>query len=497
MRGRIGAVLLVLGALAFATEAQAQKAQPGIDLASRANLFRPLSFQADSAATAAVFPQQSAQPVVEEKHFWLAAGEVVAVNLGVWGFNRIGDAFDITPEGDSVYWSRISPASMLSNLQEGWVWDDNAFSNNQIAHPYHGSLYYNAGRSNGYSYWQSAGFATAGSWMWEYLMETHNPAPNDWATTVLGGIALGEMLYRFSSLVLNNHATGTSRFFRELGATALSPIRGLNRGLRGQWNDVGENPDDWRTDFIRARFDLGVRSVTDSVQIEGDDYRENFVIFGFEVDYGDPHDVPIDRPFDFFELRGALVSNEVKPVTSLFVTGLLTRWDLRNTDRSDLRLGILHDYTYINSKFFESGNQAFGAGLLWRRHTGQRSELRARLNVSVIALGAISSEYAEVVGRSYDYGPGAGWGLQASWEHRNREIVKLEYDSWFIHTVNGAQGGEHIASIVTLRGVLPIFRGFGLGAEVGVVQRNSYYKDLEDTNQRTEFGKLFVSFMTK
>ena len=271
----------------------------------------------------------------------------------------------------------------------------------------------------------------------------------------------------------------------------------MNRGLRGQWNDVGENPDDWRTDFIRARFDLGVRSVTDSVQIEGDDYRENFVIFGFEVDYGDPHDVPIDRPFDFFELRGALVSNEVKPVTSLFVTGLLTRWDLRNTDRSDLRLGILHDYTYVNSKFFESGNQAFGAGLLWRRHTGQQSELRARLNVSVIALGAISSEYAEVVGRSYDYGPGAGWGLQASWEHRNREIVKLEYDSWFIHTVNGAQGGEHIASIVTLRGVLPIFRGFGLGAEVGVVQRNSYYKDLEDTNQRTEFGKLFVSFMTK
>jgi len=122
MRGRIGAVLLVLGALAFSTdEAQAQKAQPGIDLGSRANLFRPLWFQADSAATSALYPQQSAQPVVQKKNFWRAAGEVVAVNLGVWGYNRMGDAYDITPEGDSVYWSRISPASMLSNLQEGCV----------------------------------------------------------------------------------------------------------------------------------------------------------------------------------------------------------------------------------------------------------------------------------------------------------------------------------------------------------------------------------------
>jgi len=358
-------------------------------------------------------------------------------------------------------------------------------------------LYYNAGRSNGYNYWQSAAFTTAGSWMWEYLMETHNPAPNDWATTTLGGIALGEMLYRFSSLVLNNHSTGSSRVFREIGATALSPIRGLNRGLAGQWNDVGENPDDWRTDFIRGRFEVGWRVVGDSVQIESDDFREHFVIFAFEVDYGDPHDVDIDRPFDFFELRGSVVSNENKPLTTLFLTGLLTRWDLRNTDRSDLRLGILHDYTYINSKFIESGNQAFEAALLWRRRTGQRSELRARLNASVIALGAISSEYADVVGRTYDYGPGAGWGLQASWEHRNREIVKLEYDSWFIHTVNGAQGGEHITSLLTLRGVLPLFGKFGVGAEVGVVQRNSYYASLEDTVQRTEFGRLFVSFMTK
>jgi hypothetical protein len=305
------------------------------------------------------------------------------------------------------------------------------------------------------------------------------------------------MLYRFSSLVLDNRSTGSGRTWRELGATVLSPTRGFNRAISGQWGEVGENPDDWRTGFMRGRFDIGWRVVTDSVQIEADDFRENFVTVGIDFDYGDPHDLEFSRPFDFFEVTVNLVSNENKPLTSLFVNGLLVRTDLRNTERSDLRFGVTHRYSYINSKFFESGNQSFGAGLLWRRRTGQVSDLRARVGVEGIVLGAISSEYADVVGRSYDYGPGVGWGLQVTWEHRNRELVKLDYHSWLIHTVNGAQGGEHISSIASLRGVLPLFGPLGIGAEVAVVQRNSYYSELEDSVQRTEFGRVFLSFLAQ
>jgi len=493
MRRRIGAFVLAVVGMAFAGRLDAQQAEPSIDLTRRPQIFQPLGSSIIESPGA---PAQEGTSLVEPKNFWRASAEVVAINTAVWGYNRLNDAFDVTEEGDSIYWSRISPATMLKNLQRGWVWDDNAFINNQFAHPYHGSTYYNAGRSNGYSYWESGAFTIAGSWLWEYLMETHPPAPNDWATTSLGGIALGEMLYRFSSLVLDNRATGSGRTWREIAVVPISPIRAVNRAISGQTGRVSENPADWRTPLLRARFDLGYRRVTDSIQIENEDFRENFVVFGFEIDYGDPHDVDIERPFDFFELRGDLVSNENKPLTSLFVTGMLTRHDFRNTDRSDLRLGVMHRYTYLNSKFLETGNQAFSADFMWRRHLGRSWQLRADLSLQGIVLGAISSEYADVVGRTYDYGPGAGWGLQVTFEKARRQLVRLGYSTWYIHTVNGAEG-EHFASILSLQGIVPIFGPLGIGAEVGVVQRNSLYSSFEDTTRRTEYGRVFLSWATR
>jgi hypothetical protein len=56
-------------------------------------------------------------------------------------------------------WSRISPDTWITNLKFAWQWDNNKFGNNQFAHPYHGSLYFNAGRTNGYNFWASLPWA--------------------------------------------------------------------------------------------------------------------------------------------------------------------------------------------------------------------------------------------------------------------------------------------------------------------------------------------------
>ena len=48
-----------------------------------------------------------------------------------------------------------APRSWWANLQSGFNWDDDVFGVNQVAHPYHGSLYFNAARSSGYDFWGS------------------------------------------------------------------------------------------------------------------------------------------------------------------------------------------------------------------------------------------------------------------------------------------------------------------------------------------------------
>ena len=78
------------------------------------------------------------------------------VNMGIWTFNRY-----ITHE-DFAY---ISLHTIKRNLKTYPVWDSDKLSTNLIGHPYHGSLYYNAARANGYSFWGSLPFTLGGSLM--------------------------------------------------------------------------------------------------------------------------------------------------------------------------------------------------------------------------------------------------------------------------------------------------------------------------------------------
>ena len=86
-------------------------------------------------------------------------------------------------------------------MENGWVWDLDDFVVNQIGHPYQGSNYYNAGRANGLSFYESAAMAAFGSATWEFYGETNKASLNDFINTTLGGIAIGEVLHRVAWLV--------------------------------------------------------------------------------------------------------------------------------------------------------------------------------------------------------------------------------------------------------------------------------------------------------
>ena len=63
--------------------------------------------------------------------------------------------------------ARITPQSWWANMEQGWVWDLDDFVVNQVGHPYQGNNYFNAGRANGLSFWESAGVTAFGSGTWD------------------------------------------------------------------------------------------------------------------------------------------------------------------------------------------------------------------------------------------------------------------------------------------------------------------------------------------
>lgn len=107
---------------------------------------------------------------LEKKAFWRAAAETAGFNIGLWAFDRY------VQKGHYAY---ISWNTIKENFRHGFEWDNDHLATNMFAHPYNGSIFYNAGRSNGFNFWQSELFAVAGSAMWEMCMECEYPSTND------------------------------------------------------------------------------------------------------------------------------------------------------------------------------------------------------------------------------------------------------------------------------------------------------------------------------
>ena len=175
---------------------------------------------------AAPVPPDSADAArLERKAFWRASAETAGFNIGLWAFDRY------VQKGHYAY---INWNTIKANFKHGFEWDNDHLNTNMFAHPYNGSLYFNAGRSNGYNFWQSELFAIGGSAMWEMFMECEYPSTNDIIATPVGGAAIGEVLYRTSDLILDDRTTGGRRFGRELAAFLVSPMRGFTRIVTGR-----------------------------------------------------------------------------------------------------------------------------------------------------------------------------------------------------------------------------------------------------------------------
>ena len=177
------------------------------------------------------FPQMDARNYVSDtalfipRRPWLAASEVFGMNMAVWTFDRFLMNEDF---------AKINGHTIKQNFKTGPVWDTDKFSTNLVAHPYHGSLYFNAARSNGLNFWQSIPFAAGGSLMWEFFMETEPPSINDMLATSFGGIELGEITYRLSDLFIDNRSHGAERVGREILSGLISPMRAINRIITGE-----------------------------------------------------------------------------------------------------------------------------------------------------------------------------------------------------------------------------------------------------------------------
>ena len=371
---------------------------------------------------ASLLPQPIANPVepdsidvrrLEHKAFWRASAEVVGMNLGLWAFDRY------VQKGEFAY---ISWETIKENFKHGFEWDNDHLITNMFANPYNCSLFYKAGRSNGYNYWQSSLFAIGGSAMWEMFMEKEYPSTNDIIATPIGGAAIGEVLYRTSDLVIDDRTTGAERFGRELAGFIISPMRGFTRIVTGRtWHHRSTSGKRFGIPPVRMSLSLGTRVLFFKNE---EDYTKAGLTGRINIEYGEKFEEKTNHPYDYFTFLLDLDVIKTQPLLSrLEIQGRLLGREILQTKNSNLSLGLYQHFDYFDSDTISSyisnwaldaclvpykfGTPAsIGGGALGQYSCNGLWQIDGYAHVNAIVLGGILSDFYRNYHRNYNWGMG-------------------------------------------------------------------------------------------
>lgn len=417
------------------------------------------------------------KPWESEKHFWIGAGEIAILEFIPWALAK----WFRTWEDPADNWANVSSDTWWQNLQSGFEYDGDNFLTNNFSHPYHGALFFNAGRTNGYDFWESTAFSLTGSAIWEHFGETFRPSFNDWIYTGIGGANLGEILYRLSSMVTDNRASGSERVWSEIWGALLNPVRGFNRAISGEMGQNFDNPDWRRPDDFLITFDGGTRSIDK----DGDEkYTSKEVegLFTLNLAYGNRFKAK--KPFDFFGFEFAIASNQPH-FTTMNSTGFLFGWELeKNKHRFDVTLDFNfndlikeeiseNDTTY---KGFLFGSTQVFPHLSSILPIGEKTNLITRVGINGMMMAATPNDYyVDVEGRTNDFGPGVGTRVFAAIQNGIWNYVSILYYGAWLWTQSQPDNSKHHIHFLILEAQYPITKYFSIGFSTGVYWRNSYY----------------------
>lgn len=373
-----------------------------------------------------------------KKRLGQSAASVMALNLGVWSFDRFVRKRD---------YASISPSTVRENFKQGFVWDNDDLGTNMFFHPYHGNLYFNAARSSGYNFLQSGLFALGGSAMWELFMENEYPSTNDIIATPVGGMALGETFYRISDFVLDDRTVGRERVGREVAAFIVSPMRGLIRIINGDaWKRRSTSGRQFGIPNLRIGVSLGVR--VQELEKEVLD-RGMGIASEIDLEYGDRFNVDHEKPYDSFTMRVGLNLQKSQPLLGqVNLIGRLLNRGLQDNSRRTLNVGLYQHFDFYDSEVISDVSSiipykiaipaSLGGGLQYQQRCVRNWDLSFSVYGNGILMGAVLSDYYRLADRDYNIANGLGTKSQLTASYKENKLsVSLSHEYYRLFTWGG------------------------------------------------------------
>lgn len=388
-------------------------------------------------------------------------------------------------------WADTGPDVVKRNLSGGWELDDDAYSTNQLAHPFTGSMAFSAARSTGHEFWVSGLYSVGGSALWE-IIENEVPSTNDMITTPIGGMFIGEAMHRFGRALLYR-GYGNPNWIRKTGAIVMDPVGAINRGW---WGDA------WAKTIppsLNAHFGIGYQQPSRAFGAEhGGDAQFHVEAYVEHGMLGDRAFQP-RRPLDHFTLHAAMNANGDDLEGLLYVHGMLLGSSLRVEDRVHGMYGLFGAYDYNNNYFVRASALGVGPGATAEVRLGDRGYVAGTLAAYLVPYGAAGGANEEE-GPMNDHHDGPGMAQMVEVQGGQRGLFQVKLNSR-AYQIQGRLVGDEANELViaTTAGARINFSAHhAIGLETTYSYRRASFEDPAMTlapDSTTDF-RLFYAITT-
>jgi hypothetical protein len=422
------------------------------------------------------------KPLIERvprKRFGRAAFQLGLAEVIPFAFNRYVQNTDF---------AQVDWASAAHNLNPGsWRYDSDDFGTNNFSHPYHGSLYYNAFRSNGYSFWQAIPATVAGSYIWETFGENEAPSPNDFINTSFGGIVLGEMTHRLANKIVNNRRRGFSRQVNEVFAMLINPMNGFNRILDGRWGKRMNNSKEVDSSKIYAEFDIGQRKFNTASQIPP---RYGWYAH-IKFLYGTPFQ-NYRKPFSNIAINAEMGHDDSSLINLVSVYGSLAGWEIMDNEKMQSYAILSANYDYIHNEAFFYGSQSVKINIISNYGLMRKAKINTAGGLGIILLAAIPDAYKYGI-RPYDYGSGVNINGSAGLTIADKFYFGVNYGGSWVVTLNGNPSHYYLHT-VTSEARYMFLKNISACVSPGYFTLRGHYDNLPDVNRSYPFIRFSLRY---
>ncbi len=419
---------------------------------------------------------------VPHKHFFRASSELVMMEALPFLYDRY------IKKAPYAY---ISWQTVGYNLHpSSWTWDDDPFFTNQLGHPFHGSIFYNSFRSNGYSFWESVPASFVGSYIWETYAENQYPAPNDFINTGFGGFMLGEATHRFAAKMFAKRRRSLPNRVGKIFAVVANPMYGFNRLISSkQDREVHEITDD--TTRINAEFDMGVRKFNvNSSNVFGD--RHTGMYGRVRLQYGSPFQ-QYREPFSNMSLLVEVGEDDTSKLNIISAHGSLAGWKIY-TDKFQHVAILSADYDYIRNESFFFSAESIKMSVYSIFDLAHKITINTNIGAGPIILAAIPDSY-RYIDRNYDYGPGLAFNGNARLSIADKISYSIGYNGRWMSCIDGHHSNYYLSSFTNEINV-KLFNQFSVSAASGYFHLHGNYRDHPDTDNIYPYVRLSARYST-